>query len=396
VVHELRDLVRQRIFGLACGYADTNDCARTAEDPVHRMLLDRDPIDGSALASKPTLCRLENERTRTELYRMGCALADAVLEFHRRRLRRRKVRRITIDLALTDDPTHGQQQLALFNGHFGTWCYLPLLGFLTFDDEPEQYLVAALLRPGHTQATRESKAVLRRIFERVRHAFPRAKIRVRLDGGFHHPDLLRFLDEEEVAYAVAIPANPVLEDRARPLLDLARRISERSGRSSSQFGELSYAARSWKQKERRVIFKAEVVRLEGQDLRGNPRFVVTNFTVRPESVYDFYRGRGEPENRIKELQHDLEIDRTSCHRFWANQLRVLLTAAAYVLFQAMRSRMPASRTGRPQVGMLRLRLLKIGGRIERSVRRVVLHLSSHHPWQGEWRKVALAWGGSSP
>ena len=158
----------QRVFGLACGYADCNDAARLAHDPIHKLLVDRDPLTGAALGSQPTLSRFENGVRRGALYALGEALADTVIASHQRRLTRRPVRRITIDLDPTDDPTHGQQELAFFNGHYDTWCYLPLIGTLTFNDEPIQYLVAAVLRPGTGPTARGAIGLLRRLFAKDR------------------------------------------------------------------------------------------------------------------------------------------------------------------------------------------------------------------------------------
>src|SRR5881628_3611939 len=165
VRHGLADLLGQRIYGLALGYEDANDAARLADDPMHKLLLGRDPVAGDALASQPTLSRFENGVTRGELLALGEAHFGAVLARHARR--RRKVRRITIDLDVTDDATHGAQQLTFFNGFYGTWCYLPLLAFLTFDREPEQYLVAAVLRPGNAPTQRGALPLLKRIVARL-------------------------------------------------------------------------------------------------------------------------------------------------------------------------------------------------------------------------------------
>jgi len=168
VAHPLRDLLRQRVFGLACGYADCNDAARLVDDPIHKLLLDRDPLEGAGLGSQPTLSRFENAVGRTDLYRLGAALADTVLTYHRERLGDR-VRLITIDLDATDDPTHGQQEFALFNGYYDTWCYLPLIATVTFNTEPMQHVVAALLRPGTGAATRGVRGLLRRLFSKLRY-----------------------------------------------------------------------------------------------------------------------------------------------------------------------------------------------------------------------------------
>jgi len=225
VEHTLADLLAQRLYGIACGYADANDAARLTHDPIHKLLLGRDPLDGAALASQPTLCRFENAATARQLYRMGEVLADTVIARHRRRLHGR-AKRVTIDLDPTDDPTHGAQQLTFFNSHYDTWCYLPLLGFLSFNDEPEQYLFTAVLRPGNATAKAGAIGILERILPRVRRAFPHARIQVRLDGGFAGPDMLTFLDAQpDVAYVVAMAKNDVLTRIAEPAMRQAMRPS---------------------------------------------------------------------------------------------------------------------------------------------------------------------------
>jgi len=375
VVHDLLDLVRQRVYGIACGYADCNDVARVGQDPMQKVLLGRDPESEEELASQPTLSRFENRVRMVDLYRMGVELMNLVIERQRKRLGRRKVKLITIDMDPTEDKTHGAQQLSMFNGHYDSWCYLPQLAFLTFNDEAEQYLFAAVLRPGLAPASKGAFGILRRVLPRLRENFPKARLRVRLDGGFANPVLLTFLEEERVEYVIGIGRNAVLKRRIEPLMKRVRRESKKSEETATEFGETSYAASSWKKRERRIIMKAEVVQHAGRDPKDNARFLVTNLRHLPENVYQIYRERGDSENRIEELKNDLEMDRTSCTAFWANQLRVLLTAAAYVLFQELRWR-ASRRTGeRSSVGTLRIRLLKIGARIESSVRRIVLHLN---------------------
>jgi hypothetical protein len=186
--------------------------------------------------------------------------------------------------------------------------------------------------------------------------------------------------------------NNVLKQHAEPLMEVAREMSARSEQTEHVYGECVYDARSWS-RERRVIIKAEVVRLNGREPKENPRFVVTNYKSSPKHVYTrLYCARGEIENRIKELHHGLEIDRTSCTRFWANQLRVLLTAAAYALMQELRLRARDTCCARSQVSTLRDRLLKLGVWIETSVRRVVLHLPMGAPFADEWRRIARSIG----
>ena len=390
VQHQTLELVRQRVFGLACGYADCNDAARLADDAIHKLLLDRDPIAGPALASQPTLSRFENAATWAPLRDMAHVLANTVIETHRRRLKGRATR-ITIDLDPTDDPTHGQQELTFFNGHYDTACYLPIVATVTFNDEPAQYAVAAVLRPGNAPATRGARGLLRRLLAKLRAAFRGATYRVRLDGGFAHPKLFQFLEQQQVEYVVAMASNRRLEKRARRLMGKARMQSKATGQTAHLYGETRYAARSWKRK-RRVIIKAEVVRHPGRDPKNNPRFVVTNLAETPEDVYTFYCGRGDVENRLKELHHGLELDRTSCQHFLANQFRVLLTLAAYVLFQDLRRRAAGTTCADAQVTTLRERVLKLAVWVERSARRIVLHLPMASPWLPTWLRLARAVG----
>jgi hypothetical protein len=394
VQHQTLELLRQRVFGLACGYADCNDAARLADDAIHKLLVDRDPIAGPALASQPTLSRFENAVGARELIAMGHVLADTVIEPHRRRLRGRATR-ITIDLDPTDDPTHGQQEFTFFNGHYDTWCYLPVVATVTFDAEAEQYAVTAVLRPGNAPASRGACGLLRRLIRQLRAAFRSPTIRVRLDGGFATPTVFTSLEAQQVEYVVAMASNARLEKRARRLMGKARMRSNATGQTEHLYGETRYAARSWK-RTRRVIIKAEVVRHPGRDPKSNPRFVVTNVPHAPRTVYEqIYCQRGDVENRLKELHHGLEMDRTSCSRFLANQFRVLLSLAAYILFQELQRRARGTACADAQVTTLRERLIKLAVWVERSVRRIVLHLPATCPWLSTWRQLARAVGATT-
>jgi len=394
VEHCLVELMRQRIHGLACGYPDTNDAARLASDPMHKMLVGRDPVAGRDLASQPTLSRFENAAGPQALYRMGMELARCVIERHGKRLGGH-ARRVTIDLDPTDDATHGAQQLSFFNAHYDNWCYLPMMGFVSFDDEPDQYLCAAVLRPGNVGATSGAIGVLRRLMQKVRASFPKARIRVRLDGGFASAALFEFLDSEpKVEYVVAMGSNAVLKRRAEEAVEVARLMSELTDRTEHVYDETRYAAHSWKC-ERRVIIKAEVVQQGDKAPKDNPRFVVTNMKQSPRWIYeDVYCQRGEIENRIKELKA-LDVDRTSCCTFWANQLRVLMTASAYVLMQEIRLAAALTAMACAQVWTLRERLLKLGVRVAASMRRIVLHLPESFPFRDVFRQVAQQLGAAA-
>lgn len=395
VLHGLRHLLSQRIFAIALGYPDGNDAARLAADPIHKLIVDRDPVDGADLASQPTLSRFENSFTPRDLYRLGRALTDGVIEHHQSRLRG-KVRRVTIDLDPTDDPTHGAQQLTFFNGFYDTWCYLPIVGFLAFNDEPDQYLFSAVLRPGNAPAAKGSIGLLRQILRKLRVAFPKALFRVRLDGGFATPQVFDFLDEQlDVDYVVAMAKNKVLKRRAARLMGRVRKRSRRTRRSEREYGECFYAAGRWPAK-RRVIIKAEAVQHPGRPMKDNPRFVVTNMSGDPQWIYeDVFCARGDIENRIKELHDGMSIGRTSCSKFFANQFRVLLTAAAYVLMQVVRGAAAKTTMARAQVNSIRERLLKLGARVVATVRRVVVHLPAAFPDRESWTHIARRLGADS-
>jgi len=383
--HSYLDLFRQRVFSIALGYPDGNDSALIGHDPSMKLACGRRPTDARGLASQPTLSRFERGLSGREVVSLGRGLEETAIDrLHRRHPR---ARLITIDLDPSVDPTHGQQPFTFFNGHYDTWCYLPMLGFLSVDGDPEQYLFHARLRPGLAKESRGTVALLHRTVANLRRAFKKARIRVRLDAGFASPQVFEALDELRVEYIVAMGENSVLTRRAARHMRAARRLTERFGSTTALFGGDLYRTRSWK-RERRVVFKAEVVHADGKSARDNARFVITNLRHKPARVWEIYCYRGDSENRIKELKNDLEIDRTSCTSFLANQVRVLLTSVAYVLFQELRYALRGTALERGLVGTLRLRLLKIGATITESVRRVVVSMSSAHPWKDLWTKAA--------
>jgi len=393
VDHSLLDLFAQRVYSIGCGYADANDSARLAADPIHKMLLGRDPNTGLDMASQPTLSRFENAVGPRQLYHMAAALAESVIDRHAKRLHHR-ARLVTVDLDPTDDPTHGAQQLSFFNTHYDNSCYLPMMGFVSFNDEADQYLCVAALRPGNVTAAAGAAGILRRLMALIRGSFPKARIRVRLDGGFANPELLAFLDaESSVEYVVAMASNAVLNRKAEEAMQVARVLAGLTNQTEHVYSEASYAAGTW-DRARRVIIKAEVVRAEDKAPKDNPRFVITNMKQTPQWLYEeVYCQRGEIENRIKEL-HAMEIDRTSCTRFWANQFRVLMTAAAYVLMQELRLSATGTNCARAQVWTLRERFLKLGARVVATMRRVVIHLPQSFPCLTTFRHIAMEMGAS--
>ena len=390
VTHGVGDLLAQRVFAIACGHPDGNDADRLADDPVHKLLLGRDPIDGGRLASQPTISRFEQTAAPRMLLALSQALADTVIARHRRR--RRRVRLITIDMDATEDQTHGAQQLTFFNGFYDHWCYLPLVASLTFDDEARQYLVAAMLRPGNAGGAAGAVSLLERLLPKLRRAFPRTRLRVRLDAGFATPAVFAYLDAALVEYVVAMAGNAVLARHAEPAVAPLRAVVVATHDTATTYTEAAYQAGSWSA-PRRTIIKAEVVWHSGREPRDNPRFVITNLRQTPAWIYTHvYCARGDSENRLKELKLALAFGRTSCTRFWANQLRVTLTAAAFVLLQELQLRADRTALRGAQVPRLRQALITIGVQVVRSVRRIVLHVPRSPPDAIPWAQLARALG----
>jgi hypothetical protein len=248
-----------------------------------------------------------------------------------------------------------------------------------------------MLRPGNAPATLWTPWVLRRLVELLRNTWPKIRIRVRLDGGFASPHIFDLLEQLSVEYLINMGKNSRLEALAEPLMKQARELARETGQTARVFGEARYAAHSWHGIKRRVIIKAEVVMASGREPKDNPRFVITNMRHKPENVYICYRKRGDCENRIKELL-DLQVDRTSCHRFEANVFRVLLTSAAYMLIQGIRERIQDTDMRKAQVWTLREKLFKIAARIKITFRHIRLGLPETFAYLDVFRQLACSLG----
>jgi hypothetical protein len=379
--HSLGDLLGQRVYQIACGYEDCNDAADLRHDWAFKTALGRRPRSDRDLASQPTLTRFENAVSRTGLRRMAEVLVDLFVA----RYAGADKCQIVLDFDATDDPTHGQPQFAAFHGHYDEHCYLPLLVTAQVDDGPQELLVA-LLRPGNTPAASGTRAVLERLVARLRQACPQAQVLLRADGGFALPELYDWCEDEthQLDYEISLPPNSVLTQAAAPYLAAVRAVYEETGEWHRQFAEIEYQARSWSH-ARRVVIKAEVTLNEQGETRDNPRFVVTNLSLpQARELYDHYGARGEMENRIKELKNDLKMDRTSCHRFVANQFRVLLHAAAFVLCCELRRHLQGTPLAGAQACTLQRKLLKLAVRVHETVRRIRLQFASSCPLQELW------------
>lgn len=368
VRHGQEELLRQRLFAIAMGYEDCNDHQSLRFDPGLKTAVGRLPETGQELASQPTLSRLENRVENTELRRLGDALMDAYLAAHPgpREL-------IVLDIDATDDPTHGQQQLSFFHGYYDQYMLHPLLIF----DALSGFPLAAVLRPGNTHASKGAVAILRRIIRRLKRVYPEATILLRADAGFAVPALYELLEGEKVKYTIGLITNDRLRERVSQLAETAERDFTATGDKQRIFGSFRHQAGTW-DRSRRVIAKVE--RLP----KGlNTRFVVTNLLFEtPGQIYDgIYTGRGEAENRIKELKVYLKADRLSCSSFKANQFRLLLHTFAFVLLWHLRQSLAGTELATATVETLKIKLLKIGGRVIQSVRRILFTMPRAYPYQ---------------
>ncbi len=375
VQHSLVALVRQRVYQIACGYEDQNDADDLRTDPLFKLVCGRLPETGDDLASQPTISRLENAPTARACYRMAVALGELYIA---QRGRRGAPQNILLDIDSTDDPTHGAQEGSSYHGYYEQHMYHPLLVF----DGTTGQLITAVLRPGNTHASRGIVPLLKRIVGRLRQAWPEVDIEIRADAGFATPAVYEYCEAEGIMYTVGLITNARLEALAEPLLTQAHQQYAVEQQKVRLLADGQYQAASWAG-ARRVVYKAEVM-AEGT----NTRFVVTTRAAEPTALYDWYVARGASENWIKDFKNAIRADRLSCHRFWANQFRLFLHAAAYWLLDTLRSKCMAMGRERMQLDTLRLRLIKIGGRVRELCTRVKLHLASSHPGQHLWQVLA--------
>jgi hypothetical protein len=373
IEHPLLSLIRQRLYGLAQGYEDLNDHDTLRHDLAWQTAVERD----QPLASSPTLCRLENRADRQSAWAVHQVLVEQFLASFAQ-----PPTELILDFDATDDRVHGQQEGRFFHGYYGDYCFLPLYVFCG-----EQWLVAYLRSANH-DAARHAGAVLKLLVRRLRQAWPQVKLVFRGDSGFCRWRLLRWCEDHAVEYVVGLAKNSRVLQLAQPLIEQAQSDFQAQQTKQRHFGEVEYGAESWDRK-RRVLVKAE------HSAQGsNPRFVVTNLNGPAPSLYDeLYCARGEMENRIKEQQLGLFADRTSCHGWWANPFRLLLSSCAYVLMERLRALgLAGTELARAQVNTIRLKLLKIGAVVLRNTRRVRLLLSSSYPYQALFGQVLKALG----
>ncbi len=387
--HSVEELVRQRVFGIACGYEDLVDHATLRQDPLLAAVVGKaDPAQ--QLASPSTLNRLEltpADATAQARYRkvvydaqaLEAFFVDAFLDAHRRPLPE-----VVLDLDATDDPIHGTQEGRFFHGYYGNYCYLPLYIFAG------DFLLSAKLRTSDIDAAAGALEEVERIVARIRARWPTTRIILRADSGFARDGLMSWCEENGVDFVFGLARNERLQGMIAAELQLVRTVSleERDGAPTRTYRELRYRTLDSWTCERRVVAKAEWL---GD--KSNPRFVVTSLSQQEyeaRALYEqLYCARGDMENRIKEQQLYLFADRTSAHTLRANQLRLWFASAAYVLLNLLRHfGLRGTELERAQAGTIRLKLLKVAALVRVSVRRVVLSLSAAAPVKDLFARIA--------
>jgi len=360
ITHSLKSMLQQRIYGLACGYEDCNDHDALRHDVALQTATDR----STSLASSPTLNRFENVSDRGFAVSSTKAMVDIFIESYKT-----PPKELILDFDGTDDLVHGGQEGKFYHGYYGNHCFLPLYVFC------EKQLLVSYLRPSNIDGAKHSWAILSLLVKRFRQKWPSVTIIFRADGGFCRHKMLDWCDSNNVKYIVGMPRNKVLERKLAAPMRLAEEICNVSSEKARLFYSFSYKAKSWK-RVRKIIGKAEHT-----SKGANPRFIVTNLEGGSRSLYDdMYCARGEMENRIKEQQLDLFADRTSCKKWWPNQMRLILSSLAYILIERMRSiALKGTKMANATAGSIRLKLLKIGAVITRNTRRITLRMASHCP-----------------
>lgn len=362
VKHELVDLIRQRVYGLACGYEDLNDHDNLRSDLAFQTALNRI----TPLASKATLGRMEQAVDRQAVVAAHRVLWQRFIDAHKK-----APKRIVLDFDATDIELHGKQEGRFFNGYYDHYCYLPLYVFCG------RHLLVSYLRPSNIDGAKHSWAITSLLVKFIRSHWPDTQIILRADSGFCRHRMLRWCERHGVDYVVGLARNSRLQAKAEKGFVIARQMHELTGEKQRFFMPLAYAADSWG-KSRFVVAKIEV-----SDKGDNPRFIVTSLLEEKarELYRDLYCARGDMENRIKDQQLNLFADRTSSPRWWVNQWRMLLSGFAYELFEELRKLLKGTELASASIHSLRLKLLKLGAVVIRNTRRIRFMLSEAYPYQ---------------
>jgi hypothetical protein len=381
VIHALDDILRARIFAIACGYEDADDLDALRDDPGFRLALGKLPGSGVGLASQPTMSRWENAPTTRELAKLMAAMVDIYCASYPA-----PPKEVTLDIDDTCDVVHGYQQLSFWNGHHGERCFLPIHVYDTATGRP----VAMLLRTGKTPSGAEAAGHIRRLVRQIRGHWPTTHITIRGDGHYGRPEVMAFCEAHDIDYVFGLPTNAVL--RADPQIvrqadACAVKRAEEQHVVLRNYAQTRYGAKSWKC-QRRVVARIEASTL-GMDIR----YVVTSLEQgSAEHIYDtLYCARGQAENLIKRHKAQLASDRTSCRSANANQMRLILHTAAFWLMWRIQQAIPkAIALATAEFATLRLRLLKVAARVIETATRIRVAFASACPDASTFRAIAAA------
>jgi hypothetical protein len=376
IEHPLGEMLRLRMFAIASGYEDADDCDSLRHDPIFKMAVGRLPGSGDPLCSQPTMSRLENAPSKGEIARLMVAMVDQFCKSYRR-----APVSITLDIDDTFDAVHGHQQLSLFNAHYDERCFLPIHIYEGMSGKP----VAVILRQGKTPAGVEVRTILKHVIGRIRGHWPKVRILVRGDGHYGRVEAMEWCEQQGVDYIFGFGGNAALKAMTQEAADkLCVRRATGSAAKLRSFATLNYGAKSWK-KERRIAARIEATQ-KGLDIR----YVVTSLKGTAKHLYEtIYCARGQAENFVKWHKAQLASDRTSCRDPKANQFRLILHTAAYWLMlttrNAIAKRSPLSLA---EFATLRLRLIKIAARVVEGAARIRVFLPTACPDRALFRALA--------
>jgi hypothetical protein len=372
-LHDQDVLIRQRLYQVVAGYEDANDATLLRKDPIFKAIAGRCPEDLD-MGSQPTFSRLENRIQPGTIEDLNDEMVRMFI-----RSRTEPMTEITLDIDPSEARTYGQQELTYFNGHYDSYMYFPQF----VCDAKSHFLLAAVLRPGKVSAANGAVLLLSRIVGLLRAEWPKIRIYVRADSNFAEPHLLNWLEEESIAYTVGIGQNKALRALSAEFVKAVESRFEASGQPQRSFTSLSYQTQKTWTHPRRVVVKVEVTKLGT-----NVRYVVATKGGRSQDLYEWYTERGGTiEDVIEQLKNGFEADRMSCHRFEANAFRLLLHSAAYNLMLLFREQIAVPELKHADIQTIRIKLIKVGGRVERTARRIWVRLSSSWPFATLYRQA---------
>ena len=359
ITHSYEDLLKQRVFLMMQGYEDANDVEHLKHDPVIKNILDGD------LASQPTISRFENNIDKATIFNILYGWLNKYVES----LAGRK--QVIIDIDATDDPTHGGQQLSMYNGYYGQFMYNELL----FHDGETGQIILPVLRPGNSHSNKWYVSILKRVVQAIKSQYPKIKIFIRADSGFSNAPFYKLAEDESLYYAVGLATNEVLKRKVKRVENAVRHLHLSQKEKHQHFISFQYQAGSWHAPQQCYS------KIESTGIGMNVRHFVSNLPKKEarEIYFGFYVKRGDAsENRIKELKNMCFSDRLSNHNFWANFMRLIISSLTYEMFliiKKMIRKTSFKKAYKWQIDNIRLYLLKAGGTIKKTTRRIYLKIS---------------------